>query len=115
MLEIIHVGLSESLEQVDKFTKICNLNDSLATKVKDLETAVPVQDGTSKEWVVVHQEIHQLKDELRIEKRYSVKLERWLDKCKSEPEPTEQTDVKQLQLEKYMILYQAKNLLSDKY
>ena len=36
-LDIIDSNLSESLEQGEKFAKICDLNESLAAKVKDLE------------------------------------------------------------------------------
>jgi hypothetical protein len=41
-LEIIDANLSESLEQAEKFAKICDLNESLAAKVKDLEATEPV-------------------------------------------------------------------------
>ena len=41
-------------------------------------------------------------------------LERRLDKCKSEPETTEQTDIAQLRLQKDMLLHQVKNLSSEK-
>jgi len=55
-----------------------------------------------------------LEEDLRFEKRQSAKLERRLDKCKSEPETTEQTDIAQLQLEKDMLLHQVINLSSEK-
>ncbi|KAF8243357.1 hypothetical protein K440DRAFT_637620 [Wilcoxina mikolae CBS 423.85] len=42
-LEIIDAGLSNSLEQAEKLAKICNLNESLVAKVKNLEAAKPVQ------------------------------------------------------------------------
>jgi len=44
-LEIIDANLSESLEQAEKFVKICNLNGSFAPKVKDLEATKLVRDG----------------------------------------------------------------------
>jgi hypothetical protein len=105
-LEIIDAGLSE------KFAKICDLNESVAAKVKELEAAEPVQ-GPNKELVAAHQEIEELEEELWIEKRRSAKLERRLAKCKSGP-PTEQTDVAQLRLEKDMLLHQVKNISSEK-
>jgi hypothetical protein len=55
-----------------------------------------------------------LEEPLQIEKRRSAKLERLLDKCKLEPETTEQTDITQLWLEKDMLLHQVKNLSSEK-
>jgi hypothetical protein len=42
-LEIINAGLLESLKHAEQFAKICNLNKSLATKVKELEAAEPIQ------------------------------------------------------------------------
>jgi len=36
-LEIIDANLCESLEQAEKFTKICDHNENLATKVKGME------------------------------------------------------------------------------
>jgi polyhydroxyalkanoate synthesis regulator phasin len=86
----------------------------LAAKVKDLEATGPVQEGPSRELAAAQQEIEELKEELKIEKRHSAKSERWLDNCKSEPETTEQTDIAQLQLEKDMLLHQVKNLSSEK-
>lgn len=35
-LEIINANLSVSIEQAEKIAKICNLNKSLAAKVKNL-------------------------------------------------------------------------------
>jgi len=64
--------------------------------------------------VAAQWEIEELEEELQIKKRRSAKLERRLDKCKSEPETTEQTDIAQLRLEKDMLLHQVKNLLSEK-
>ena len=113
-LEIIDANLSESLEQAEKFAKICDLNESLAAKVKDLEATEPVRDGPSRELAAAQREIEELEEELQIEKRRSAKLERRLDKCKSEPETTEQTDIAQLRLEKDMLLHQVKNLSSEK-
>jgi chromosome segregation ATPase len=111
-LEIIDAGLSESLEQAESFAKICDLNESLAATVKELEAAEPVQ-GRIKELEAAHQEIDELEEELRIEKRRSAKLERRLEKWKSEPS-TEQTYVTQLRLEKDMLLHQVKNISSEK-
>jgi hypothetical protein len=113
-LEIIDAGLSESLEQAEKFSKVCELNESLAAKVKELEAAEPVQ-GPNKELAAAHQEIDELEEELRIEKRRTAKLERRLEKCKSEPEHTaDHTAVAQLRLEKDMLLHQVKSLSSEK-
>ncbi|KAF8246431.1 hypothetical protein K440DRAFT_644984 [Wilcoxina mikolae CBS 423.85] len=93
-LDTIEGGHSTRLERAEVFAKICDLNDSLAAKVKDLEGAKLVQDSTSKELTVAHQDIDELEEALHIEKCRSAKVERRLDKCKSEPEPTEQTDIK---------------------
>jgi len=41
-LEIIDANISESLEQAEKFAKICDLNASLAAIVKDLEATEAV-------------------------------------------------------------------------
>jgi hypothetical protein len=41
-LEIIDANLSEIPEQPEKFAKICNLNESLAARVNDLEATGPV-------------------------------------------------------------------------
>ncbi|KAF8248435.1 hypothetical protein K440DRAFT_642571 [Wilcoxina mikolae CBS 423.85] len=98
-----------------KLAKICDLNDSLAAKIKDWEAAEPIQDGTCKELVIAYQEIDELEEVLRIEKCHSTDLERWLGKWKSEVQPTEQTDIKQLRLEKDILLHQDKNISSDKY
>jgi hypothetical protein len=68
-LEIIDANLSESLEQAEKFPKICDLNESLAAKVKDLEATEPVQDGPSRELAAAQREIEKLEAELQIEKR----------------------------------------------
>jgi len=48
-LEITDANLSKSLEQAEKLAKICNLNNSLAAEVKELEATEPVQDGPSRE------------------------------------------------------------------
>jgi len=113
-LEIIDSNLSESLKQAEKFAKICDLKESLATKVKDLEATEPVRHGPSRELAAAQREIEELEEELQLEKRRSAKLERRLNKCKSEPETTEQTDIAQLWLEKDMVLYQVNNLSSGK-
>jgi len=36
-LGIINANLSESLEQAEKFVKICDLNENMAATVKDME------------------------------------------------------------------------------
>jgi hypothetical protein len=46
-LGIIDTNLSESREQAEKFTQICDLNVSLAAKVQDLEATEPVRDRPS--------------------------------------------------------------------
>jgi len=104
-LEIIDANLSDSLEQAEKFTKICDLNQSLAARVKDLEATEPVRDGPRRELATAQREIEELEEQLQIDKRRSAKLERRLDTCKSEPETTEQTDIAQLRLEKDMLLH----------
>ena len=47
--DIIHATVSESVQQGDRFSKICDLNESLAAEVKALEAMEPVQDGPSRE------------------------------------------------------------------
>jgi len=113
-LEIIDANLTESLEHAEEFAKISDLNESLAAEVKDLEVTEPVRDGPSREFAATHWEIHELKEELQIEKRRSAMLERQLDKCKSEPDTTEHTDIPQLRLGKEMLLHQVKNLSLEK-
>jgi len=109
-LEIIDRNLSESLEEAEKFAKICKLNKSFATKVKDLEAAEPVQDGLSRELVAAQQELEELEEKLLIGKHCSAKLETRLDKCQSEPETTESTDITQLRLQKNVLRHQLKNI-----
>jgi len=113
-LEMIDANLCENLEDAEKFAKTCDLNESLAAKVKDLEDAEPIQDSPSRELAAAQQEIEELEEELQIEKCRSAKLERQLDKWKSKPETTEETDFTKLQLEKDILLHQVKNLLSEK-
>jgi len=79
-LEIIDANLSESLEQAEKFAKLCDLNEILAANVKDLEATGPVQEGPTRELADAQQELKQLEEELQIEKGRSAKLERRLDK-----------------------------------
>jgi len=79
-----------------------------------MEATEPVRDGPSRESAAAPQEIEELGVELHIEKHRSAQLERRLDKCKSEPETTAQTDISQLFLEKDMLLHQVKNLSSEK-
>jgi len=111
--EIIDANLSERLEPAEKIAKICDVNEWLAAKVKDLEATEPVQDGPSRDLVAAQREIEELDGELQIEKRRSAKLERQLDKCYLEPETTEQTDIAQLRLGKDILLQQVKNLSSE--
>jgi hypothetical protein len=75
-LEIIDANLSESLKQAEKFAKVCELNESFAAKVKDLEATEPIRDGPSRELAAAQREIEELEKELQIEKRRSAKLER---------------------------------------
>jgi hypothetical protein len=59
-----------------------------------------------------HKGIEELEQEVQIEKTSSAKLERWLNKCKSEPEATQLMDISQLLLEKDMPLHRPKNFSS---
>jgi len=113
-LDIIDDNLSESLEQAEKFAKICDLNERLATKVNDLEATEPIRDGLTRDLVPAQREIEQLVEELQIEQSRSAMLERRLDKCNSEPATKEQTDIAQLRLEKDMPLHQVKILPAEK-
>ena len=113
-LEINDANLSECLEEVEKVAKICDLNESLAVEVKDLEATASVQDGPSRELAAAQQEIEELEEEIQVEKHRSAKSERPLDKCKLEPETTKQTDVAQLWLEKDIVLHEVKNLSPGK-
>jgi hypothetical protein len=85
--------------------KLWDLNQSLLTKVKNLGAAEPIHD---KELAVSHQAIVKLEEETLIVKHHSAKLARQLNKCKSEPEPTEQTTVNQFHLQKVMLMQQVK-------
>ena len=58
-MENIDDNLSKSLEQAEKFAKICDLNESLAAKVQDLEATEPVQGSPSSELVAAQQEIEE--------------------------------------------------------
>jgi len=113
-LEITDANLSESLEQAEKFAKICDLNESFTSKVKDLEATEPFQDGPRRELAATQQEIEELEDELQIVKHQSAKFERRLDTCKSELESIELRDIAQRWLEKNMLLHQVKNLSLEK-
>ncbi|KAF8244559.1 hypothetical protein K440DRAFT_635985 [Wilcoxina mikolae CBS 423.85] len=88
-LEMIDADLSESLESAEKLANIGDLNESLAANVKDFETVESVQ-GPNKELVAAHQEIEELEEEVRIEMRRFAKLERQLEKCKSDPDSMDQ-------------------------
>ena len=113
-LQIIDINLSGSLEHAEKLATNCDLNESFAAKFKDLEATEPVQDGPSSELAAAQQELEELEEELQIKKRQHAKLERRLDKCKSEPETTGQSDIAELRLEKDMLLDQVKNRSSVK-
>jgi len=109
-LDIIDANLPESLEKAEKFAKICDLNGNLGAKVKEMEATGPVQEGPSRELAAAQQEIQELEEELQIKKRWSAKLDTWLDKFQSEPEKKKETVIAQLQLEKDMLLHQVKDL-----
>ncbi|KAF8247975.1 hypothetical protein K440DRAFT_643414 [Wilcoxina mikolae CBS 423.85] len=116
-VEMINSGLSESLEQAEKFAQIHNLNKYLAAQVKDLEAAERIQD-VNKELAAAHQEIEELEEELQIETRRSTSLERWLEKFNSDPKSTEHTTkhiaIAQYRLANDMLLQQVKCLSSEK-
>jgi len=61
-LEIIDGNLSESVEQAEKFTKICDVKESLAAEVKDWEATEPVRDGPSREIEAAKREIEELEE-----------------------------------------------------
>jgi chromosome segregation ATPase len=109
--QITNAGLSESLEQAENFTKMCDINNSLAAKVKELEAAEPIQ-GPNNELEAAHQEIDELREELQIDMRHSAKLERRLEMYNSDLS-TAQTDVSQLRLEQNMLLHHVKNIASQ--
>jgi len=88
-LEIPNANISESHEQAEQFTKNCVPNESLAATVNDLQADEPVQDSLGNELASAHQDIREWEEELQIEKCHSVKMERWLNKCKSDPDATE--------------------------
>jgi hypothetical protein len=68
----------------------------------------------TRELAATQQEVEQLKEELQIKKCRSTNLDRRLNKCKYEPETTENKDIAQLQWEKDILLHQVKNLSSEK-
>jgi hypothetical protein len=72
--EIINTNLSKCLKQAETFAQLCNLNQSLAARVKDLKAAEPVQDGLSRELVAAQQVIKDLEEELQIKKHHSANL-----------------------------------------
>jgi hypothetical protein len=78
-LGILDANLSERLQQAEKYTKICDLNEILAAKVKDLEATKHVRDGPSMELEATQREIEQLEEELQRKNHRSDKLERRLD------------------------------------
>jgi hypothetical protein len=111
---IADANISESHDQAENFTKICNLKMSFTTKVKDLEATEPVQDSPSRELAAAQREIEKEENEFQIEEGHISMVERGLDKSESEPKPAEQTDIAQLRLEKVMLLHQVNNLTSEK-
>jgi hypothetical protein len=113
-LEIIDANLTRSLEQAETFTNICDLNESLAAKVKNLQATELFHDGPTRELAAAQHDIEEFEEELQIEERWFARLERQLDKCKSELETTEQTHIAQLRLGKDMLLHLVKNLSSEK-
>ena len=88
-MEIIDANRSERLEHAEKFAKISDLNESLATMVQDLERTEPVRDGLSRELAAAECEIEELQEVFQIENRQSAKLEGRLDTCKYETETKE--------------------------
>lgn len=46
--EIIDINLCKILQDAEKITRICDLNESLAANIKDFEGSEPVQDGGSR-------------------------------------------------------------------
>jgi hypothetical protein len=70
---IIDTGGLESYKEAEKFTKFCDLNDSLTAEDMGLEAAKPVQ-GPHKKFTAAHHEIEELEEELHIE---SVALPSW--------------------------------------
>jgi hypothetical protein len=74
-LVIPHAGLSESAKRAKIFAKLCNLNNSLAAKVKDLDDAEPIQDP-NKVCVAANQEINVFEEELQIENGHPANLVR---------------------------------------
>jgi len=109
-LLIIAANLWECLEHAEKFAAICDFNMSLAATVNELKAAEPVQDAPTKGSAVALQEINTLQEELQIKKRHSTKFEWQPNKCKSEPEVMEPTDISQLEVEKDMPLNHVQNL-----
>jgi len=73
-LEIIDMNLLESLNQANKMTKICDLNQSLAAEVIDLKATKPSQDCLSNKVAAAHWEIEELEKDVWIEKRHCTKL-----------------------------------------
>jgi len=65
-LVIIDANLSGSLEQAEKFAKLCDLHESLAAKVNDLDATGPIQEGPSRELADARQQIEELEEELQI-------------------------------------------------
>jgi hypothetical protein len=102
-------NLSERIVQGVNFGKICDPNDRLAAIFKDLEATEPVRDGPARSIASPRHNNEKWQDKLQIKKCRSTKFERRLDKCKSEPQKTQQTDIAQLRLDKDMLLHEVKN------
>lgn len=114
LLENIVAILSECFEKAEIVAKICDLNESLAAKVKDIKAGEPMQDSLSMMLVTAHQEFKKLEELLQMEKCHSTKLDRWLTTCKLKLEATEQTDNPHLWLEQDLVLQLVQNLYSKK-
>jgi len=112
-LETVNSYVLESIEQAKKSTMLCDLNKRLATKVKALETAEPIQGGLSKELEAAHQQMEVLEAEVCIEKHGPPKVKWRLDKFKSELEATMQTYIELLPLEKDLLQHQESYLCAQ--
>jgi len=106
-LEIIDATITESLHELGIFTTISDLNKSLSATVNFLKITEPIQDDSSKKLVATQYEPEELEEDLWLQNHHSTKLERGLDKSKSEPEILEQTDIAQLQAEQDLLLHEV--------
>ncbi|KAF8248729.1 hypothetical protein K440DRAFT_642028 [Wilcoxina mikolae CBS 423.85] len=85
-INCIQTTVNVKHEIIDAY--LLDLNESLTAEVKELEGFESIQ-GPNKELVAAQQEIDELEKELQIKKHRSVRLQRWLEKCKSESESTD--------------------------